>query len=155
MSRQRKATAFRAEFFQDDNVKTAYSFCLRMCGQGNLPMSVWKTLIRRADKKNIWSYKDIPLWVIPYILLVLENLQGTSQKGATYGFHFILKKPSRTKADTLWIDPGDCAILKVFSASGQPMKGADNPFPLSEADLTAKAGKTNWISVNLLRALRA
>ncbi|MGK2742267.1 hypothetical protein ACSHT0_15385 [Tepidicaulis sp. LMO-SS28] len=143
----------RAQFFAEENVKRAYVFCLRLCRIKNLPLSLWSELIKRADRKNIWSYKDIQLWTIPYILLSLGNFTGTGKRGS-YDFHFILQKPRGTDADTLWVKPEACSLVKVFSSSGCEMKADDNPFPLSERAMMEKAGDIDWVNENTLRALR-
>jgi hypothetical protein len=41
----------KRDFFTGENIKTAYSFMLALCRQGNLPVGVFDKCIRRADKK--------------------------------------------------------------------------------------------------------
>jgi len=153
--------ALRSQFFEDERLKTAYAFMWRLCGKGNFPTEKFIQCILRADRKKIWSYKDIPLWVIPYILLGLENFTHTT-KG--YGFHFVIKKPSKSSADALWLTPEKCVLLKVFSDTGRPIrlpkdaavpKTIPNPLPFSSSLFTKIAGDTSWVSASIVNQVKA
>lgn len=148
----------RKEFFGDDNLAQAYAFCLALCRKGNLPTKTFRSMIRRADRKKIWFYVDIRLWVIPFILLTLENFARPMLNGVPgYSFHFVLDKPKGTTISALWRSPSDCQLKKVFSDSGIPVKTDDNPFPLSEEALAEKAGDFAWVKSRekLMRDLKA
>jgi hypothetical protein len=140
-------------FFEPDNLKIAYAFCLRMCRKDNLPAAKFRSMVDRADRRRIWAYANIPLWVVPYILLTLENFTALNSKGGEYGFHFIFDKPRDTSASSLWLQSSQCKISKIFSDRGILVKSNDNPYPLSEHAFLEKAGDTSWISVKLLQAL--
>ena len=145
----------RARFFEDENLQAAYSFCLHMCGQGNLPAAAFLSMVARADRKRVWSYVDIPLWTIPYILLTLENFTGRArQTGNPFGFHFLFGKPRGTKASALWDGGQECTIRKVFSRDGELVRGGENPFPVSDEAFKRKAGDPGWVKGALLRSLR-
>lgn len=148
----------RKAFFREDTVAQAYAFCLKMCRKGNLPIRTFRSMIRRADRKKIWFYADMKLWVVPCILLTLENFTHIPKSGSSgYNFHFVLEKPKGTTVSALWRRPGDCRLKKVFSDSGAPVDADDNPFKLSEAALTEKAGDFSWVKTTgkLLRDLMA
>jgi hypothetical protein len=51
----------RSRFFEPDNLKVAYAFCLRMCRNNNLPTVKFRSMVNRADRKRIWAYANIPL----------------------------------------------------------------------------------------------
>ena len=108
----------RNEFFKEDNIKRAYIFCLKLCGTGNFPLSTFERVIKRADAKNIWSYKNIPVWVIPYILLLLTDFHESKKD---YQFRFILNKPSKLPLQNLWIK-NEYNINKIFSDSGADVR---------------------------------
>ena len=146
----------RSQFFQDEQLRTAYAFMWKLCGKGNFPTEKFNQCILRADRKTIWSYKDIPLWVIPYILLTFENFINESRG---YGFHFVIKKPSKTLADALWLRPERCRLLKVFSDTGRKIcipedAFISNPLPFSGGKLTEIAGDTAWIKDYVLSKIR-
>lgn len=146
----------RAEFFTEENIRTAYAFCLQMCRSGNLPVKKFRSMVARADRKNIWSYAGITLWIVPYILLTLENFAHEPRDGGRrYEFHFLFDKPKGTSISVLWVRPRDCRLKKVFSNSGMPVRADDNPFPISEQAMREKAGDAAWITGGLLRALMA
>ncbi len=110
-------------------------------------------MLNRADQKRIWSYVDIPLWSIPYILLTLENFTGNAKNGNKYEFFFSFNKPQNGNISALWQKPNNCSIVKLFSHS-QPIKAADNPYPVSEQSVLDKAGDTSWISTSFLQSIR-
>ncbi|MBU6956836.1 hypothetical protein KRR23_03615 [Pseudomonas sp. CVAP len=144
----------RDEFFEPDNLKQAYAFCLAICRKGNLTAGQFAELIARADRKSIWAYKDIPLWVIPYVLLTLGNFGAGAN--ARYPFHFVLKKNRSQGLSQIW-QTGEhrCSIGKVFSNSGEPVNTLGNPYPINHQYLIDTAGDTGWIETRLLRALSA
>lgn len=145
--------SLRHRFFEPENLRIAYSFCLHLCRQGNLPVSKFRSMMRRADQKRIWSYADIPLWIVPYILLTLENFTARNSRNIEYGFHFIFDKPHRTTASSLWRQSSECKLVKVFSASGSLVNASDNPYPMSQVALLEKAGDVSWITEGFLRSL--
>lgn len=149
-----RAEKLRADFFQEDNLRVAYGFCLALCRRGNLPAEKFRSMVRRADKKRIWAYAGIPLWAIPYVLLTLENFTGERKNGGAYDFHFIFDKPGRTNASAIWEKSAECQLVKVFPGKGEPVTTDDNPFPVSADALTTKAGGVGWIKSDFLRRLK-
>ena len=144
----------RGRFFEDHNLSTAYAFCLGLCRKGNLPADKFRSIISRADKKRVWAYVGIPLWAIPYVLLTLENFSALSKSEMKYKFHFAFIKPTGTNVSALWLRPENCKIVKLFSSDSEPVDTGDNPYPVSEAALIAKAGNTSWITKSFLRRLK-
>lgn len=149
-----QAIQLRKQFYEDENLKLAYAFCLNICRKGNLPTAKFRKMLARADSKRIWAYAGLRIWATPYILLTLENFQARSKEGYEYGFHFIFNKPKSTGISTLWTNSEACEIVKVYSDSGKQINATDNPYPVSEVNWRTKAGDASWISPTLLRALR-
>lgn len=146
----------REDFFRDDSLRRAYSFSLHMCGVKNLSANQFGQLIERADRRNVWSYRGITPWVIPYILITLGDFRGVSSVSQkVFDFHFVFEKPKKSPADVLWLSPEECSIIKLFSRTNKPFDTADNPYPLSEQLYNEKAGDSSWVSGSLLRALKA
>lgn len=146
----------RIAFFDKNNLKIAYCFCLDLTRKGNLPLQKFNQMIQRADKKKIWSYTDIPLWSIPYILLTLENFtQPSTETKKGYDFHFVLEKPQNMENSSIWARLGETCLKKVFSSDGRNISTSDNPFPFSEGGMIEKAGNTDWIKDNFLKQLLA
>lgn len=147
----------RSEFLKEDNLKIAYAFCLNLCRSHNLPAWKFRKMLERADNKNIWAYAGIPLWVIPYILLTLEDFTATSKSGKEFGFHFVFQKPSNTSASSLWLQASECKIKKIFASNDKLVVANDNPYELSEEAMLQKAkekGDTSWIKKDLIQALK-
>ncbi len=125
---EERGNRLRDEFFEDANLRSAYSFCHSMCGKNNLPTALCRSMLARADRKRIWCYVNIPLWLIPYVLLTLEDFTGQAQgTGNPYRFHFLFKKPRATTVSALWRRTKECTIHKVFADSGELMRGSENP----------------------------
>lgn len=135
----------RKQFINDENLKTAYSFCLALCGKGNLPKSHFRSMIARADKKRVWSYVGIEVWAIPYILLTLEDFSAENKSGMSYGFHFVFDKRKGSNASAIWDTVNPCKLLKVYSDSGNPTH--DSPFSVSKNALTLMAGNPSWVKL--------
>lgn len=145
----------RAEFFEDENLKTAYAFCHKMARKGNLSIKKFCSMISRADRKQVWCYANIPLWVVPYILLTLENFtQEKTDKSNGYNFHFIFDKPRGSTASALWERMQATYLKKVFSDDGKIVSTSDNPYPLSQDAMLEKAGTTGWIQDAILQPLK-
>jgi len=150
-----RGVTMRKRFFEDDNLAVAYALCLGLCRKGNLPVTKFKSMLSRADRKRVWAYVDIPLWSIPYILLTLENFTATAKDGSLYEFHFSFNKPAGSNISALWQQPNACNIVKLFSNTGEPVNAGDNPYPVSEAAIISKAGDTSWITAGFLQKISA
>lgn len=151
-----RGRVMRSQFFEEENLRLFYAFCLALCRNGNLPTAKFRSMIRRADKKRVWAYVDIPLWAIPYVLLTLENFVAAARNGKRpYAFHFIFNKPAGTNVSALWKQSSQCEVAKIFSSNGKPVAVDDNPFPVTEEALINKAGDTSWITAAVLQMLRA
>jgi hypothetical protein len=148
-----RGQSIRSRFFDTEFLAQAYVFCLSLCRQGNLPAAKFRSMLRRADKKRIWSYVDIQVWSIPYILLTLENFSSKTKDGREYAFHFTFQKPRGTKVSALWTRQQECRLVKVFSKSGEPIQADDNPLWVSEQTFQDKSTNTSWITPDFLRAL--
>ena len=136
----------KKEFFTPEFIALTYSFMLSLCRKGNLTVKEFTKCIDRANNKNIWNYKDIPLWVIPYILLTLYSPPDEDEKTR---YSFRLKKPQQTNASGLWMKSKKCELIKVFTNSGAPVKVADNPFEVSKDAFMAKAKEmSSWVKDN-------
>jgi hypothetical protein len=136
----------REQFLESDNLKMAYAFCLVLCGTGNLPKSKFRSMLRRADKKRIWSYAGIQVWAIPYILLTLEDFIAVNKSGKEYGFHFVFKKRRGSNVSAIWNNTYPCALIKLYADSGNPVINA-HPLPVSQAELIRKAGISSWVKL--------
>lgn len=150
-----RAQQVRHEFMEDENLARCYAFCINFCRSGNLSTTQFKSMLRRADKKNIWGYAGIEQWVIPYILLLLENFEARPQGKSAYGFHFILRKPISDSINTLWETRVPYAIEKVFSDGGKTVNTSDNPYPISRNHFFDKSNNYKWIhDKDVLKYLR-
>lgn len=145
----------RDRFFTDENLSVAYGFCCELCRNRNLLTDKFLSMLSHADEKKVWSYVGIPLWAIPYILLTMENFIGYTKGRREYQFHFVLNKPNGADLSAVWQQPQNCDIVKLFSDGGRPVKANDNPYPISEEALIAKAGDTSRITPEFLQLLRA
>lgn len=145
------ASARRDEFYQDQNIKRAYQFMHKMCGKGNLGAESFNKCIKAADALNIWAYRDLKQWNIPFILLTMTDFKHTA-KG--YLFRFTLNKLEGCSA-AYWQSLDACSLLKVF-ASGDPMtKDPNNPYPISEESFLKISQGNEWVSGYFLTALKA
>jgi hypothetical protein len=151
-----RGKVLRAQFFEPEFLAQAYTFCRNLCRAKNLAHGQFRSMVKRAEKKRIWSYVGIQLWAVPYILLTLEDFSAIGKNNQQYGFHFVFQKPrgsGGTGIAALWSSQNGCKISKVFSDNGNPVRTGDNPYPVSELAFVEMAGDSSWVTPALLRAL--
>jgi hypothetical protein len=131
------------EFYDQKIISKSYALCLDIIGKGNFPVSKFLELCKKADKKHIWAYVGIEVWMIPYILLTLNDFTIISRDGNnTYNIRFVLDK--HFNVNTL---DKKCNIEKIFTDSQKILKS----YPVSESDFYAT--DESWIKDKLLDKL--
>lgn len=138
----------RQKFFDLENMRLTYAFMHTMCGPKKLPMHCFVQCIARADNKNIWAYKGIPLWIIPYILLTFYSFPHGIESAP---FYFYFDKSKAKDASELWLYSHKCKLVKAFSDSGKRFKSADNPFPISQNQIKEKVGSFAWVKDEFIK----
>ncbi|MFA9394669.1 MAG: hypothetical protein ACERJ1_08145 [Halodesulfovibrio sp.] len=125
------------------NRKATYNFMEKCCGLNGFDKETFQRCLARANEKNIWIYKGLKMWMVPYVLLTLDNFRNTKKE---YSFHFIVHKPS-----LIWSKPHLCSLKKVFSngtlmntkfhydQDGVP-KTLANPLPFSKENFGYLSG---------------
>lgn len=141
----------RNDFMQSSNIRLTYAFMHALCGPKKLPLQTFVQCIQRADRKNIWSYSGIPLWVIPYILLTFYTFPLVDAKNS---FYFSLQKSTQRSASELWITPYRCMLVKRFSDSGNIYKTKYDPFKLSKIRMETIAQENSlWIKEEFIQQI--
>lgn len=110
---------FKDEFCKEENIKRIYQLCLSACGKGNFPVSKYVELIKRADNLNIWAYVGIKLWMVPYILLTLDDFTAKSKTGKDYDYRFILHEDNNLE---ILGRVNKIKISKIFANSQKEIK---------------------------------
>lgn len=137
----------RQKFFENENLKKVYIFMWLLCGKGNLPVIKVVNCIKRADAKGIWRYADLPLWVIPFVLLSLDNFKF---KNSGSSFHFVINKRKSTNINEIWEDQ-TATLDKIFSDSGKLVNFTGkikNPFPIKQKEYEILISSINWDNDN-------
>lgn len=101
---------------------------------------------------------------MPYILLTLTDFYIQRESQPSYIVRFIIDKPSRSKLNTAWLQPEQCALAKYFvndgvatnmfgvqkSISGRTWANKiKNPLPFSEGEFNELTSDTSCISSSL------
>lgn len=128
----------KEEFCRTDAIIKAYVLCLNIVGKGNFPVSTFINLCRKADKKNIWSYIGVELWMIPYMLLTLDDFSVTSHNNNTFNIRFVLDKTFN-----LLLQERNCNIEKIYTDSQNLIRS----FPVSSNNY--QQVEINWIKQSL------
>jgi len=110
---------FKDKVCKEENIKKIYQLCLSACGKGNFPAKKYMELIKKANHLNIWQYKGIELWMVPYILLTLDDFQAKSKSGKGYEYRFILLENSYLD---LLCQINEIKISKIFADSQKEIK---------------------------------
>lgn len=97
-------------------------------------------LVRRADGRGLWSFAGMEVWMMPFILPLLDEFAGVR-----FPYHFVMRRgPTRT----LLMNGGrDLLLDRVFSRGGESTKAkpeVPNPLPVSPGSL-AEYGRASWI----------
>ncbi|OOS00892.1 hypothetical protein B0187_00950 [Haemophilus paracuniculus] len=137
-----QSNQFRQDFMQPENLLKAYCFCWSLCGKGNLPMERFKKMIQLADKKKIWSYTDLELWMIPYMLLTLCDFPH--KKG--FDFHFILHKGNKKRLSVQELFQSNSELQKIFANGELMAKSPNNPLPISETQYNTLTSQCCFIN---------
>jgi len=150
--------ALRREFCEPPRLREAYAVCRAICF-GRLRINEFVAFCKEADRKRVWAYKDLPLWVVPYILTTLADLEP-EQVGAPevlknarrFPLRFVLKKKAKTAIDEMWRTPQTCSLAPVFADSGKPMSRA--PIVIGDDQIESTRCDVGWISDSVVRGLR-
>lgn len=124
---------FKADFMKNHS-KNTKKFLSYFIGASIYNQQLHNAMLDEADRINIWAYKDIKYWVIPYTLLLLIDFEGKSSS-STFKFQFNLLKTKATPFDSIWLDSNKVKLQKVYVPSGKLVKFPDgNPYVISEAE---------------------
>lgn len=97
-------------------------------------------LVRRADGRGLWSFVGMEVWMMPFILPLLDEFAGPNVP-----YHFVMRRgPTRTRL----INGGrDLLLDRVFSRDGTSSRakpGVPDPLPVTPGSL-AGHGSASWI----------
>lgn len=106
------------ELENQENIKRIYAICLELIGKrSKFKHKEMRELIDIAKRKNIFYYKGLEIWMIPYILLTLKDFSiWQKDRKKTYQIRFVMKNiliKILTKQNI------KNKIQKVFSDSGK------------------------------------
>jgi len=136
-------------------ISKLYCFCLKLCMSGNLPVDKFIGLVKKADKRNLWSHAGFEEWVIGFLLLVLDDFEGTTREKQKYIFRFSLQKginrldESFTKPNSK-IEIEDIMeregyfLAKVFDSGDIMQYPEGNPYPVSRINWQRFSKDYDW-----------
>ncbi len=146
----------KAAFCEDQALMESYAVC-RALALGCLGGKEFVRFCLSATRHRVWNYQGLPLWVVPYLLATLADVQpNPTVRHALRGRHtlrFVLEKPKRESIDAAWLSPQECRLVCVFADSGKPVKTVE-PVALGAHRIEAARTDTAWISPRLLAVLR-
>ncbi len=143
----------KERFCEKQNLKEGYAACHALCF-GHLSATEFLELCRRADRKNVWSYKGITLEVLPYILVTLMDFPVNETVNRSYPLRLVLQKQPREPIDALWLHPGECRLIPHFAdEKGKRMTRLPER-RIPDPEIERRRTDTGWISDALLRKLR-
>lgn len=132
------------KFCKEENLKKIYKICLDACGARKFPASKYIELVKKANQINIWGYVGLEIWMLPYILLTLDDFRAKDKNGKEYEYRFILLEDSNLD---LLAHINDIKISKIFADSQKEIKQFSiNKEKYDETD-------TSWMPENLIQSL--
>ena len=138
----------KAEFCREDSLKETYAACLKICG--TLSGDEFVDMCRLAEKRGIFRYKGLSLWILPYLLSTLLDLPKAGKRSQP--FRLILVKPQKEFLDILWIRPQECRLEKYFANTGKPMR--ITPVGIPDPAVERARKDTDWMSRELILKIR-
>lgn len=133
----KNVTNRKKEFFKRENIINAYWFCWHFCTRKNLKFSQFILLLIKAARKNIWRYAHLEYWMVPYILLTLDDFQyynsssnEQNNQDSKFKFEFIFS--SEQPVDMSKLTKQKVLLVKRFSDSKKMMTHRDNPCIVSK-----------------------
>lgn len=138
----------KAEFCREDRLKEAYEACLKICG--TLSGDEFIDMCRMAEKRGIFRYKGLSLWILPYLLSTLIDLPKSGKRAQP--FRLILVKPKKEFLDILWIRPQKCRLEKHDAETGRSM--GLSPVGIPDPAVESARKNTGWMSPELILKIR-
>lgn len=137
------ARIIRGVFFHTPLINQSFEFCEYYVGRAAFNQLVFDQLLLETDRLQIWGYKNLALWTLPFIFFTLIDFTIPGRDGKpAFEVQFRFIKPSHGLIDDLWIKPESCQLEKVFRNTGKRTSiPRGNPYPLSEANF--------WITGNV------
>jgi len=98
-----QAREIRRKFFQFDTLREAYLVCRELRGgAGKLSQAEFIKMVNVADSFNIWAYKDMTLWGITILMMLMANHPTPNGKAA---FFYAFDK-GKTRLVAHWVSSG-------------------------------------------------
>lgn len=143
----------RAAFCEPDAIRQGYNVCRALCFE-HLRVPEFIRWCRQADHRRVWAYKDLPMAIIPYILVTLADLPPCwdARGGRRFPLRFVLTKPRNEPIDAMWLTPEACSLEAMFADSGRRMAKA--PIAIGDPAIERFRSDTGWISDAMVRHLR-
>ncbi|MHB8368964.1 MAG: hypothetical protein ACYDBP_04625 [Leptospirales bacterium] len=138
------ARRLKEAFCPIENLKEIYAACLKICG--TLSGDEFVDMCRMAERRGIFRYKGLSLWVLPYLFVTLVDLPKAGRRAQP--LRLILIKPKKEFLDILWIRPQECHLAKYFADTGKPM--GTTPVGIPDPDVEQARKKTDWMSHELI-----
>ena len=138
----------KAEFCREDLLKETYAACLKIFG--TLSGDEFVDMCQMADKRGIFRYKALSLWILPYLLSTLLDLPKSGKRAQP--LRLILVKPKKEFLDILWIRPQECRLEKYDANTGKPMRITSVGIPDPAVERARK--DTDWMSRELILKIR-
>lgn len=131
---------------EGDALKKLYTFCNNLCGRKKrLGIEKFNELVSEADRRNLWCYKDIPLWVVPYLLLTLRDFQGYGKElKKPFVFRFLLKEKPPKDIKEVW-ESERFHLLRVFEKGRQMDYPPGNPYALTKEIWEQQSKDYHWL----------
>lgn len=141
--------------FEELNLRQIYAFCHYLCRKQTFSTAMFCKLIKLADQKNIWLYKNLPFWAVGFILMTLTDFEGKRSKdGIPYTYRFVFEKEKPGTIEDLWERSGKYFLSKVFGDTGNLMQfPPENPFPVSKETFEILSQSQEWIQEPHLNSL--
>lgn len=140
--------------FEKENLRQIYAFCHYLLRKQPFPTEKFCKLIKLADRRNIWVYRDLPFWAVGYILMTLCDFEGARNDGTKYIYRFVLGEDRPKTIEGLWENEGRYNLHKVFDGGKIMDYPPGNPYEVSEENFYRFSSNNGWIEERHINSLR-
>jgi hypothetical protein len=112
----------KKEFCKINNMKMVFAVMQNIIyDKQMLSEKIFLEICKQADIRNIWSYINLTLEYLPYVLITLHTF-----KKPNYSFHYTINKKNDECIDNIWNENKTYILEKRFTETGVIMNKSRN-----------------------------
>jgi hypothetical protein len=104
---------FKKEFCNKENIIKTYIVLKNIAGEFVITHNVYLDMLRDFDRRNIWSYANLTIKLLPYVILSTYIFKSKNKNGDDYFYHYTINK-TKMLLEKRFIKSGD--LVKGYNS---------------------------------------